>query len=289
MSTAMRYRDRRRSPCRYRPKRRGPGAGGRKPEPRRCAAGVSDFYLVTRKVSAGVNGAGALVLGLVKFVVSHPPTTVTADSAVWGPWPGGALDPLVYKVTVKRVGDHKYDYTFDGRASRWPTSFVTFLSGTTRRRSTARDTAICCNEVDDSNSAELSKLHKQNIARHRPQRRSTQWTRWARPSVLAGARPPVPTAPLRHVELQLQARRHADRPAARVSGISVARRCRREKAIRGRRDCGGHAVTTGICACPGSGNGWACSRCSSPPRTRRYHATVAVAPADRMAGPPGER
>ena len=92
---------------------------------------TSDFYVVTYRVSRAVNGAGAFVLGLVKLVVSHPATTVTADTAVWGPWPGEALDPLVYKVTVKRAGDHKYDYTFEARAKAAPNgAFVTFLSGT---------------------------------------------------------------------------------------------------------------------------------------------------------------
>jgi hypothetical protein len=93
---------------------------------------TSDFYLVTRRVSTVVNGAGALVLGLVKAVVAHPPTTMTADTAVWGPWPGGALDPLVYKVTVKKSGDHKYDYTFEarGKGAADTASFTAFLTGT---------------------------------------------------------------------------------------------------------------------------------------------------------------
>jgi hypothetical protein len=93
--------------------------------------GVAEFYLVTRNVSTVVNGAGAAVLALVKTVVSYPPTTVTADSAVWGPHRGGALDPLMYKVTVKRVGDHQFDYTFEGRAKDAADSvpFVTLLSG----------------------------------------------------------------------------------------------------------------------------------------------------------------
>jgi hypothetical protein len=94
--------------------------------------GVADFYLVTRRVSTVVNGAGAFILTLVKTVTSYPPTSVTADTAVWGPFPGSALDPLAYKVTVKRSGDHQYDYTFEGRAKNGPATapFVAFLTGT---------------------------------------------------------------------------------------------------------------------------------------------------------------
>jgi hypothetical protein len=93
---------------------------------------TADFYLVTRKVSTVVNGAGALVLGLVKAIVAHPPTSISADSAVWGPWPGDALDPLAYRVTVSRTAGHKYDYVIAGRAKKAvdPTPFVTLLSGT---------------------------------------------------------------------------------------------------------------------------------------------------------------
>ncbi len=91
---------------------------------------IAGAYLVTRRVSVVVNGAGALVLGLVKRVTDHPPTKLEADTAVWGPWPGGPLDPLVYKVTVNRVGS-SYQYRFEGRAKTVATaSFVAFLTGT---------------------------------------------------------------------------------------------------------------------------------------------------------------
>lgn len=92
---------------------------------------TADTYKLTRGVSVAVNGGGALVLAIVKLVVSHRPTTLAADTAVWGPWNGGPLDPLTYKVTVKRIADHKYDYVFEGRGKLTPAApFVAFLTGT---------------------------------------------------------------------------------------------------------------------------------------------------------------
>jgi hypothetical protein len=75
---------------------------------------TADFLQLTRLVSGVVNGGGAAVLILVKFVVSHPPTKVDATSAVWGPWTD-RNDPVSWKVTVTKVGEHKYDYKFEGR------------------------------------------------------------------------------------------------------------------------------------------------------------------------------
>jgi hypothetical protein len=91
---------------------------------------VSDFYKLTRAVSGVVNGGGAFVLVLVKAVVSHRPTSVTADSATWGPWTG-ALEPVTWMVTVTRIAEHKYRYEFAGRDRKLDDGpFTVVLSGT---------------------------------------------------------------------------------------------------------------------------------------------------------------
>jgi hypothetical protein len=92
---------------------------------------VADTYKVTRAVSVAVNGGGGLVLALVKAVVAHRPTSISANGAVWGPWKGGPLDPLTYKVTVDKLADHQFAYKFEGRGKANDTgAFVTILSGT---------------------------------------------------------------------------------------------------------------------------------------------------------------
>jgi len=91
---------------------------------------TADWYVITRAVTVTVN-AGALAVGaLVKLVTDYPATTVTADSAVWGPWQG-PLDPIEWKVTVARVATHQYQYKFEGRDKHeQAAAFVTVLSGT---------------------------------------------------------------------------------------------------------------------------------------------------------------
>jgi hypothetical protein len=91
---------------------------------------TADFYKLTYGVSHLVNGGGALVLLLVKAVTSHPPTSIDANGAVWGPWTGD-LEPITWKVTVTRgTGDHQYHYSFEGKAKGGPDAgYVTVLSG----------------------------------------------------------------------------------------------------------------------------------------------------------------
>ncbi len=91
---------------------------------------VAEYYKLTRTITGVVNGAALAVGGLVRMVLIHPPTTVTADQAVWGPWED-PLDPVAWRVTVTRVAEHQYQYRFDGRPRTQPTAeFVTVLSGT---------------------------------------------------------------------------------------------------------------------------------------------------------------
>ncbi len=91
---------------------------------------VAEYYKVTRAITGVVNGAALAVGGLVRLVLIHPPTSVTADQAVWGPWED-PLDPVAWRVTVTRVAEHQYQYRFDGRPRTQPDAdFVTVLSGT---------------------------------------------------------------------------------------------------------------------------------------------------------------
>jgi hypothetical protein len=92
--------------------------------------GIADFYVLTRAVSGVVNGAGALTLILVKAIVSQPPTSIAGDTAIWGPG-SGALDPVVWQLTVKQVGDMKFSYELAGRPKlQASAAFTVVLSGT---------------------------------------------------------------------------------------------------------------------------------------------------------------
>jgi hypothetical protein len=89
----------------------------------------AEYWGLTFGVSTIINGGAAFVGILVKTVVSFPPTTIAPDRAVWGPF-SGALDPITWRVTVDRVGDHKFHYQFDGQSKLSPGGWVTVLAGT---------------------------------------------------------------------------------------------------------------------------------------------------------------
>lgn len=90
---------------------------------------TAEWYAITRAVSATVNGGALAVGALVRLITDYPATTVTVDSATWGPWQG-PLDPVEWKVTITRVAPHQYSYEFAGRDKHAPAApFVTVLSG----------------------------------------------------------------------------------------------------------------------------------------------------------------
>jgi hypothetical protein len=96
------------------------------------AGKVSEYYRLTRVVSRDVNAGVYIVLNLVRDVVHYPPTAVTANTAVWGPF-SEALDPIAWRVTVTRAAPNDYAYKFEGQAKANPASgFETVLSGVHR-------------------------------------------------------------------------------------------------------------------------------------------------------------
>ncbi len=89
----------------------------------------SMFYLMTRAVTGTINGATVAVLGLVKGITDHAPTTLKDDVAVWGPHTD-ALSPNTWKLTVTKVGPKDYTYVLEGKGKNEPDSaFKVVLSG----------------------------------------------------------------------------------------------------------------------------------------------------------------
>jgi hypothetical protein len=64
-------------------------------------------------------------------VVAETPTTVSAGQAVWGPYQGDALQPVVWRFTVNEVGPSSYDYKLEGRPrdKTAESDFVAVLTG----------------------------------------------------------------------------------------------------------------------------------------------------------------
>lgn len=72
------------------------------------------FHAVTRGVTVVVNGGAALVLGLVEEITEYPPSSVTQDSATWGPHTN-ALSPNTWRFTVNRTAPNEYAYVLEGK------------------------------------------------------------------------------------------------------------------------------------------------------------------------------
>ncbi len=89
----------------------------------------SGFYQTTRLVTVVVNGGTGLVLGLVKAITDHRPTSIQGKTAVWGPHTD-ALSPNTYKFTVTEIAPHEYEYALEGRGKSEPDSaFRKLLTG----------------------------------------------------------------------------------------------------------------------------------------------------------------
>jgi hypothetical protein len=88
------------------------------------------FYGFTRGVTTVVNGGAGAVLSLVERITETPPTSVTADSAVWGPVTE-ALSPNTWRFTVTRRAPNDFAYRLEGRGkTQTDADYRTILSGT---------------------------------------------------------------------------------------------------------------------------------------------------------------
>jgi hypothetical protein len=90
---------------------------------------TAEFYVFTRAVTGMINGGTLLVLGIVKSVTDHEPTSIKGNVAVWGPYTD-ALSPNTWKLTVTKVDEVNFSYSLEGKGkSEADTAFRVILSG----------------------------------------------------------------------------------------------------------------------------------------------------------------
>jgi hypothetical protein len=91
---------------------------------------TAESYRLTYGVTRIINGGALFVGGLVKAVLRLAPTSLSSDTAVWGPWTGD-LEPVTWKLTITRVAEHQFRYSFDGQPrGNAAAPYVTVLGGT---------------------------------------------------------------------------------------------------------------------------------------------------------------
>lgn len=97
----------------------------------------SDSYLMTRGATQSVNGATFFILGLIDAITKNRPTSINENAAVWGPYPGDALDPNMFKLTVNRTGDKNFTYALEAKGKTAPEeAWVVILSGSHNKGAT---------------------------------------------------------------------------------------------------------------------------------------------------------
>ena len=92
---------------------------------------TSELYQITYGVSATVNGGTVLLLGALRLVTLQTPTSRTADSRTWGPYPAGGLDPLTYRLVVRKLGELHFGFSLDAssRLAADPSAFLPLIDG----------------------------------------------------------------------------------------------------------------------------------------------------------------
>jgi hypothetical protein len=90
---------------------------------------LAPWYVATRATSSTVNSATVFVLNLCEEIVSHEPSTLTGNQAVWGPHTG-PLSLNTFKFTVTKKSDGSYDYALEGkRKTAADSEYSVLLSG----------------------------------------------------------------------------------------------------------------------------------------------------------------
>jgi hypothetical protein len=94
---------------------------------------VSTLYALTYKVSHQLNGSIWVGLNTIESIVQHRPSSIVGGVATWGPWTP-PLEPLTWRLVVKRTGPGQYAYTLSARHKANPRgAFAAILAGTSVR------------------------------------------------------------------------------------------------------------------------------------------------------------
>lgn len=89
----------------------------------------SDLYTITRAITVVVNTGTAAVLTLVRTITEYPPSSISGQTAVWGPY-SEPLSPNTWRLTVDRLAPGQFHYVLEAKAKAVAdASYLTVLSG----------------------------------------------------------------------------------------------------------------------------------------------------------------
>ncbi len=75
----------------------------------------SESYQSTSDAVKNFNGLIDLIVGVVSYVETIPPTTRTSSARIWGPYPDSNHPGFDVRITVNKVDQGHFNYTFEWR------------------------------------------------------------------------------------------------------------------------------------------------------------------------------
>jgi hypothetical protein len=89
----------------------------------------AEMYQLTRGITVTVNAATVATLALIRTITEFPPSSLTADGAVWGPHTQ-ALSPNTWRLTVTRESRGHFAYALEAKdKTASDAGYVVVLSG----------------------------------------------------------------------------------------------------------------------------------------------------------------
>ncbi|GAB4289842.1 MAG: hypothetical protein Kow0090_02730 [Myxococcota bacterium] len=88
-----------------------------------------ELYIATVQITREVNAGVMFLLSFTDEILLHPPTEETVDTAIWGPFPAGALEPVEIRVIIKKVAENEFEFSYEARPKTGEGDWVAWYHG----------------------------------------------------------------------------------------------------------------------------------------------------------------
>jgi hypothetical protein len=130
-----------------------------------CGLGESKIATDTRNLGIGLAVGVYVILGVIDAVRSFPPTTRTADTRLWGPFPDGQHPGITVQVRMVRIAPDRFTFAVEQKrdpAGAFLTTLSAELNGAVAQRGSgtlhydsANAAALGIGKVDDPTQGRL--------------------------------------------------------------------------------------------------------------------------------------
>jgi hypothetical protein len=88
----------------------------------------AEWYTQSYYAARDINGLGAYVIGLLEAITTYPPTTISENKAVWGPF-NGQGEPNVWRLTILKSSSALYSWAIEGKPKSADDSAFVMVAG----------------------------------------------------------------------------------------------------------------------------------------------------------------